>query len=236
MVTENLPKGKDKRTATTEFYKRLFDRIRENKTSLKDISPEDWIQLEAICCRLDADLANDVIMFAATIEETFNGCLKYYRPRRTTSGIFFPQQSRKVQKHIVYRLYELATTSSHHVTIAETIDDEEEQEAYLSKASNLANSIDAHLEIVYGAIKTNLGYDKMLKIAEKEIKKAVSLSKSPKEDQKILACLSRTKIPRDCAFFLREDLKKIANKAITERTPESLPTQNLSEPYRISQE
>jgi len=237
MVTENSSKSKDKGTrATTEFYQRLLNHIKENKASLKDIHPEDWIQLEAICCRLDAHLADDVIMFATTIEETFDNCLKYYRPRRDPKGDFFPQQSKKAQKHIVYHLYELSTTSSHHVAIAETIDDEEEQEAYLSKASKLAKDIDAHLEIVYGATKTNLDYDKILKIAEKEIKKAVLLSRSPEEDQKILAGLSKAKIPKDCAFFLREDLKTIANKAIAERTPESLPIQNLSEPYKISQE
>ena len=222
--------------ATTKFYQRLFDRIKENKVSLKNIHPDDWLQLEAICCQLNSTLADDVIMFAAGIEKEFNNCLKYYRPRRATSGIFFPQQSKKAQRHILYCLNKLAITSSHHLAIAEKVSDQEEREIFLSKATEFAESIDAHLEIVYSAIKIDLDYDKTLKIAEKEIKKAVLLSKSLENDQKILTGLSNARIPKACAFFLREDLKAIVTQAIAEKTPKNLPTTNLPKSSKISQE
>jgi hypothetical protein len=219
---------------------KTWSEIKQNKAVILHIKqrPDGWAKLIESCCKLDPTLSEDVLMFAVRTAETFDICMSYFPKSSSALNWSTTPQSKKLQSQVLKYAAKLAETSSHYLVIAERLPNKEKEETALSKAAALAKttkSIDLHLEVFHGVIKSHLKYDKMAEIGGNAIINAMSLSKPFDDIDKVLTTIDIAKIPNDFAYFLRGDLRIIGiNAAVTKTETPFINKENIAEAIKVN--
>lgn len=195
-------------TTRKKLSRKTFEAIEKNEKVQEyiDEQPKGWHRLASSCCNRDG-ISEFVLMLAVHRAKTFNLCMDYYS---NESIGFSAAQSKELHLYILSYATNLASTSSHHVIIAEKIHSKEMKEVLLMKALEKANEADDYFEIFHCALEAEMEKDKILSIAGTAIRRAAETSLSFNEIERVFNVIFDVKIPFQPGSFLRDELKKMA--------------------------